>query len=101
MSKENYRQRRRFSDEFKRNAVNLVVDEGYTISDAARAVDINPANLRLWYKKFAAPPKPTGSSASKEDLQAEVRRLRKELHDAKVDNEILKKATAYFAKESQ
>lgn len=101
MSKNGYRPRRSFTEDFKRNAVNLVANEGYSLIDAARAVDVDPANLRLWYKKFAPTPKPSGSDASKEELQAEVCRLRKELHEAKVDNEILKKATAYFAKESQ
>ena len=101
MSTERYRQRRTFTEEFKRNAVNLVVNEGYSISEAARAVDVNPANLRLWYRKLAPAPKPSGPDVTKEELQAEVKRLRHELREAQLDNEILKKATAYFAKESQ
>ena len=46
-------------------------------------------------------PEPCGDDASVEDLKAENKRLRKELRNAEIEREILKKATAYFAKESQ
>ena len=101
MSTERYRRRRSFSEEFKRNAVNLVENEGYSIPSAAKAVGVDSSVLRRWYNKFSCESEPSGSDATKEQLEAEVKRLRKELADAKLDNEILKKATAYFAKESQ
>ena len=92
------RRYRNFSEEFKRDAVRLVVEENYTFK---AAVGASSASLRDWYRKFAPPPEPCGEDASLEDLQEEVKRLRKQLRQAELEREILKKATAYFAKESQ
>ena len=88
-------------DRFKRDAVNLVVVEGYTIAAAAKAVNVLDGSLREWHRKFAPEPEPCGDDSSVEDLKAENKRLRKELRNAEIEREILKKATAYFAKESQ
>ena len=101
MSTNRKRKRRTFSEEFKREAVNLVVVEGYTIAAAARAVNVLDGSLSEWHRKYAPEPEPCGDDASVEDLKAENKRLRKELRNAEIEREILKKATAYFAKESQ
>ena len=101
MSNNGKRKRRTFSEEFKRDAVNLVVVEGYTIAAAAKAVNVLDGSLREWHRKFAPEPEPCGDDSSVEDLKAENKRLRKELRNAEIEREILKKATAYFAKESQ
>ena len=95
------RRYRKFSEEFKRDAVRLVVEENYTFKAAAEAVGASSASLRDWYRKFAPPPEPCGEDASFEQLQEENKRLRKQLRRAEMEREILKKATAYFAKESQ
>lgn len=92
--------KRRFSEEFKRDAVRLVVVEGYTLKAAATAVGVSDQSLRAWHAKYAPPPVPCGENASVEELRAEVARLRKQLQRAELEREILKKATAYFAKES-
>lgn len=94
------RRKRRFSEEFKRDAVRLVVAEGYTLQAAAAAVGVSDQSLRAWHAKFAPPPTPCGENASVEELREENKRLRKELRRAELEREILKKATAYFAKES-
>jgi len=91
---------RRFSEEFKRDAVRLVVEEGYTFKAAAAAVGVGDQSLRAWHAKFAPAPLPCGEDASVEELRDEVARLRKQLKRAELEREILKKATAYFAKES-
>jgi transposase len=91
---------RRFSEEFKRDAVRLVVEEGYTFKAAAAAVGVGDQSLRTWHAKFAPAPLPCGENASVEELRDEVARLRKQLRRAELEREILKKATAYFAKES-
>jgi len=91
---------RRFSEEFKRDAVRLVVEEGYTFKAAAAAVGVGDQSLRAWHAKFAPVPKPCGENATVEELRNEVARLRKQLKRAELEREILKKATAYFAKES-
>ncbi len=95
------RQRRTFSDEFKRDAVKLVVNEGYTKADAARAVNVGYKTFSEWYNKFAPEPEPCGDDASVDQLRDELKRLRRQLKQAELEREILKKATAYFAKESQ
>jgi len=92
---------RRYSEDFKRSAVRLVTDEQYTFKAAAQAVGVSEKSLHDWHKKFAPPPVPCGDDATVFELQAEVKRLRKELKRAELEREILKKATAYFAKESQ
>ena len=94
------RRRRRFSEEFKRDAVRLVVEEGYTFKAAAAAVGVSDQSLRAWHAKFAPAPEPCGENATVEELREENQRLRKQLKRAELEREILKKATAYFAKES-
>ena len=101
MSNEEKRKRRKFTEEFKRDAVNLVVVEGYSIPAAAKAVGVLDGSLRLWYRQYAPEPAACGEDSSVEELKAENKRLRKQLRDAEIEREILKKATAYFAKESQ
>lgn len=101
MSSKGKRTRRTFSEEFKRDAVNLVVKEGYTIRAAAEATGVNENTLRSWHRKYAPEPEPCGPDATEEELRAELKRLRKKLQRAELEREILKKATAYFAKESQ
>ncbi len=93
--------RRRYSDEFKRDAVRLVVDEGYSIKAACQAVGVCDQTLQSWHTKLVPSPDPCGEDATVNELQAEIKRLRKQLKRAEMEREILKKATAYFAKESQ
>ena len=78
-----------------------MTDEQYSFKAAAQSVGVSEKSLRDWHKKFAPPPKPCGDNATVAELQAENKRLRKELKRAELEREILKKATAYFAKESQ
>jgi len=91
----------RYSDDFKRDAVRLVTDEQYTFKAASQAVGVSVKSLYDWHKKLAPPPVPCGEDATVSELQAENKRLRRELKRAELEREILKKATAYFAKESQ
>jgi len=92
--------RRRFTEEFKRDAVRLVVEEEYSFRAAAAAVGVSEKSLRDWHKRLAPPPTPCGEDATLDDLRDENKRLRKQLRRAELEREILKKATAYFAKES-
>ena len=101
MESKSGRKRRSFTDEFKRDAVKLVSVEGYSFKEAAAALKVNVKNLREWHERFAPEPEPCGPDATAEDLQAENKRLRDQLKETQTDLEILKKATAYFAKESQ
>jgi len=92
---------RRYPEDFKRSAVRLVTDEQYTFKAAAQAVGVSDKSLYDWHRKFAPPPVPCSDDATVSELQAENKRLRRELKRAELEREILKKATAYFAKESQ
>jgi transposase len=100
LEQEGTRRWRRFSEEFKRDALRLVVEEGYTFKAAATAVGVSDQTLRAWHSKLVPPPEPCGENASVQELREEVARLRKQLKRAELEREILKKATAYFAKES-
>jgi transposase len=78
----------------------LIVEEGYTFKSAATAVGVSDQSLRACHAKFAPPPAPCGENATVAELREENQRLRRQLKRAELEREILKKATAYFAKES-
>jgi transposase len=81
---------RQYDDDFRREAVKLVVVEGYSFQAAADAVGVSSRSLRDWHEKFAPPPETCGQDTTI-----------KQLRQAELERSILKKATAYFAKESQ
>ncbi len=87
--------RRRFSREFKLEAVRLASAGDRSLSQVARELGIQPSLLSRWKKRREHEEANPGAK----DLEAEVRRLRRELEVARQEREILKKATAYFAKE--
>jgi transposase len=95
------KRRRQFPDDFKQDAVNLVVRENYTFRAAAKAMGVGEQSLRQWYAKLAPKPAACGPDATLDQLRAENERLRGQLRRAEMEREILKKATAYFANESQ
>lgn len=90
--------RRTYSREFKISAVGLVQQQGYTVVQAAKSLGIDPASLRGWLKQFPADGAASVDQAG--SVQAELRRLREENRRLLMEREILKKATAFFAKES-
>ena len=93
--------RRRFERAFKLEAVRLVRDRGVSAAQAARDLDIHENVLRKWVKEFAADPQHAfpGQGQMKPE-QLEIERLRREVIRLKAERDILKKAAAYFAKES-
>ena len=90
------RTRRKFTADFKRDAVGLVTEQGYGISQAARSLDINSNLLSRWKLEFEG--QASGELLSREERE-ELKRLRRENRELKMEKEILKKASAYFAKE--
>ena len=94
-------QRRRFSREFKVEAVRLVKDRGVSVAQAARDLNVHENVLRKWVKEFGADPAHSfpGHGQMKPEQQ-EIERLRREVVKLKAERDILKKAAAYFAKES-
>jgi len=94
------RARRQFTDEFKASAVRLVLDEGKTVSAAARDLDLTETALREWVKRARAD-RTHGRTGLTTAEREELVRLRKALRIAEEERDILKKATAFFAKQSR
>ena len=88
--------RRRFSDEFKAEAVKLVKQSNRSMAELAMELGINAKSIGEWVKRAEE-----NSQAIDEDERAELRRLRKENSELRMEREILKKATAFFAKENR
>ena len=93
--------RRTFSREFKIEAVRLVRERGVSVPQAARDLDVHENVLRKWVKDLAADPQGAfpGQGQMKPE-QLEIERLRREVAKLKAERDILKKAAAYFARES-
>ena len=91
------RPRRQFTDEFKASAVRLVIDEGKTVGAAARDLDLTETALREWVKRARAD-RTHGRTGLTIAEREELARLRKENRTLLEEREILKKATAFFAK---
>lgn len=90
------RTRRKYTEDFKRDAVALVIEQGYKTSEAARSLDINDNLLRRWTHEFEEGVSGAGLNV---DEREELKRLRKEVRTLRMEKEILKKASQYFAKE--
>ena len=93
--------RKRYGEEFKLEAVRLVRERGVSVAQAARDLDLHPNLLRNWVKALSADPEHAfpGQGRMKPE-QLEIERLRREVTKLKAERDILKKAAAYFAKES-
>src|SRR5262245_48360164 len=89
--------KRRFTQEFKESAVKLVQEQGYTVAQAAKSLGIDAGSLRGWMKKFSIVQDKVGRTGDR-GVQAELRRLREENKRLRLEREILKKATVFFAK---
>jgi transposase len=91
--------RRSFALEFKTSAARLVRDQGYSAPQAARGLGVDVRSIRDWVAEFAPPQ--AGQIPAAEDaasLRQENERLRAENRRLLMEREILKKATAFFAK---
>jgi transposase len=95
------KKQQRYTPEFRTEAIKLVTEQGLSQKTAAERLAIPKGTLANWVaasKSSAHPSAPGARSAA--ELAAENARLRKELAEARMERDILKKATAYFAKES-
>ena len=94
--------RKKYSKEFKLDAVSLVLDQGYTRAEAARSLEINPNMLARWIKEHESDDGQAFRGNGKlSPEQAEIRRLKEENRRLKMEKDILKKATVFFAKETR
>jgi transposase-like protein len=94
------RKRRTFNAEFRAEAVRLCNVGDRTVRQVARDLDLTETSLRAWVKRATidAAPQPTGALTTAE--REELTRLRKQVKRLEMEREILKKATAFFAKEN-
>jgi len=89
------RQYRTYTKEFKEEALGLITEQGYSVSQAADALGISTNLLYTWKQKAEE----LENSNVTSDERAELLALRKEVKQLRVEKEILKKASAFFAKE--
>ena len=94
------RRRKNYTQEFKEEAVKLITEQGYSIAETGRNLDVHPNLLSKWKKEIEEISGVRLSSASIVSIQSELKHLRKENKRLKMEREILKKAAAFFAKES-
>lgn len=93
------RVRRQFTPEFKAGAVRLVLEEGKSIGQVARDLDLVTSALSGWVKQARAN-RSKGKTGLTTEERAEFAAMRKELRVVKMERDILKKAVAFFAKEN-
>jgi len=93
------RQRRSFTDEFRAGAVRLVLDQGKTISEVGRDLDVAQSVVGNWVKQARAD-RSNGKTGLTTEERAELAKLRRETRVLRMERDILKKAAAFFAKES-
>jgi transposase len=93
--------RRQYTREFKLEAVRLIKDRGVSVVQATRDLDIGEGVLRRWVREVEGDPQQAfpGQGQLKPE-QLELERLRREVIKLKAERDILKKAAAYFARES-
>lgn len=84
-----------FSDEFKRDAVAQITERGYPAGEVSGRLGVSKHSLYAWQRKFAK------SVSGETEKDAEIRRLKRELVRVSEERDILKKATAYFARDAK
>ena len=104
MDEEQPRKKRRvmrsFTDEFKAGAVRLVLEEGKTSSEVARNLDLASSSVRTWVERARADRGQGKPGALTTEEREELSRLRKKVRQLEMERDLLKKAAAFFAKES-
>lgn len=90
---------KRYDRDFQLEAARLVVDQGYSKADVSRKLGVSAWSIGRWIKRFRDNGELNGDGHITEEA-IELRQLRKQIKELEVENEILKKAAAYFARES-
>lgn len=89
---------KRYPEEFKIEAVKQVTERGHAVADVAIRIGVSQHSLYEWLKRYSLP---EGERLELQGQSAEIRRLKAELKRVTEERDILKKAAAYFAKESR
>ncbi len=94
-------ERRKFTREFKLEAVKLIQDRGVGVTQASRDLGVHQTVLRSWLRAYGDDPAQAFPGHGRQNPEAaEITRLKREVTKLKAERDILKKAAAYFAKES-
>ena len=92
--------RKKYSKEFKLDAISLVLEQNYTRSEAAKSLGLNPNVIGRWVKEHHADEGQAFRGNGKlTPEQEEIRKLKAKVKSLEMEKEILKKATVFFAKE--
>lgn len=94
------RKRRSFTPEFKAEAVRLVVEEGMSVGQVARDLDLTASSVGNWVKQAKIDAGKGAAGAPTTAELEELRKLRKEVRKLRIERDILKKAAAFFAREN-
>ena len=95
------RQRRKYTREFKVEAVKLITDKGYSVAEAARSLDIGETLLRSWKQALDTQgDQAFPGNGNLPAIEEELRQLRAENKRLQQERDVLKKATAFFAREA-
>ena len=96
------RSRRKFTQEFKDDAVSLVIDQGYSCAEVARRLGVPGNNVNRWVREYRQRNEiESADGLTRNEMEAELKRLRKENKRLEMERDILKKAAAFFANESK
>jgi len=88
---------KRYSEEFKIESVKQITDRNYSVADVATRLGVSRHSLYAWLKQYGSQ---SEEYRAKSEEQAELQRLRQELKRVTEERDILKKAAAYFARQS-
>jgi transposase len=95
------KKRKAFTKEFKNDAVKLVTEQGYSPSEVGRRLGVHQSNVSRWVRQHRRLHENSSNGSNPLELEAEVKRLKKENKRLLMEREILKKAAAFFANESK
>jgi transposase len=95
------RKRPNYTNEFKQDAVKLVIEQRYSCPEVGRRLGVAASNVTRWVRQYRQDQQDLSEGGiPRKELETEIRRLKKENKRLEMEREILKKAAAFFAKES-
>ena len=94
------RKRRAFTTEFKTQTVRLIRESGKSIGEVAQELDLTQSAVRAWVRQASIEAGRGGTGRLTSEEREELGRLRREVRTLRMERDILKKATAFFAKEN-
>ena len=96
------RKRPKYTKEFREDAVKLVIEQGYSSNEAGRRLGVSQSNISRWVREYRKDQEDMANGGvTRKELEDKIRRLEKENRRLEMEREILKKAAAFFANESQ